>query len=164
MNSSFDQFRNEARKDRRASSDRRVEPTGPWAALAWRPGRRVENRRATDRRRTYFVDRFSPALWIGVLALVAGSLIDAVFTLHSLDRGGREINPLMGGLLRHGAAAFIAGKYLLTVLGLPLLLIFKNHRLFGGRVLVGQLIPACVALYAMLLAYQILLIEHRVGW
>ena len=58
----------------------------------------------------------------------------------------------------------MVGKYVLTVMGLPVFLIFRNHYLFGTRVRVGYLIPASVAMYAVLLGYQIILIDQRIGW
>lgn len=99
-----------------------------------------------------------------ILMLVVGSLVDAGLTVHVLRGGGVEANPLMDYLLGHGVMAFVIGKYILTVIGLPLLLIFKNHYLFRTRLRVGYLIPVCVALYAVLIVYQILLINRHVGW
>jgi hypothetical protein len=91
-------------------------------------------------------------------------LVDAGLTVHVLYGGGAEMNPVMDGLLSHGIEAFVIGKYLLTVLGLPVLLIFRNHYLFGTRLRVGHLIPASLALYVVLITYQIILIDQRIGW
>jgi hypothetical protein len=148
--------------ERRRRPDRRTRPTSPWAAI-WPGGRRAKNRRAEDRRRPYFVDRFSSAELVFVLALVAGSLIDAGLTIYILlDGGGAEVNPLMRCLLDRGIDTFVIGKYLVTVVGLPVLLIFNNHRVFGMRV--GRFIPVAVALYAVLISYQIVLIHTHIGW
>jgi hypothetical protein len=141
--------------------DRRQKPTSPWGAFSW-AGRRRQNRRADEHRRPYFVDCFSPAMLIGVLAMVSASLVDAVLTVQLLNAGGKEINPLMDRLLAYGAGYFLLGKYLLTVAGLPLLLVFKNHYLFGTRLRVGHLIPVIVALYLMLIVYQLMLIHGHV--
>jgi hypothetical protein len=148
--------------ERRNVPDRRQEPTSPWGLLS-QAGRRQQNRRADEHRQCYFVDRFSPAMFIGVLALVAASLVDAVLTMQLLFAGGKEINPLMDNLLAHGIGPFVFGKYVLTVVGLPLLLIFKNHYLFGTRLRVGYLIPMAVALYMVLIAYQLVLMHSHVG-
>jgi Domain of unknown function (DUF5658) len=149
--------------DRRNQSDRRQEPTSPWAALP-PAGQRMKNRRIEEHRRPYFTDRFSPAVFAGVLLLIVATLVDAGLTIYVLHGGGVEINPVMGRLLNHGIEAFVMGKYLLTVFGLPVLLIFRNHYLFGTRLRVGYLIPASVALYAVLIGYQIILIDQRIGW
>jgi hypothetical protein len=148
---------------RRAETDRRREPTSVWAAFP-PAGRRMKNRRAAEHSRPYFVDRFSPAMLMCVLAIVIASLVDAVLTGHILHHGGLEANPLMRCLLDRGLMTFVVGKYALTVVGLPVLLIFKNHYLFGTRLRVGHLLPLCVAMYVLLIGYQIILIENRVGW
>jgi hypothetical protein len=149
--------------NRRAESDRRQQPTSPWAAFP-PAGRRLKMRRAAEHRRPYFTDRFSLGMFIGILALIVASLVDAALTVYILHRGGSEVNPLMSTLLDHGISAFVIGKYALTVAGLPFLLIFRNHYLFGTRLRIGYLIPVCVVLYAILIGYQIILIDNRVGW
>ena len=149
--------------DRREQLDRRQEPTSPWAALP-PAGQRMRIRRALEHRQPYFTDRFSPIMLICVLMLVLASLVDAGLTVYVLYGGGCEVNPLMNYLLNHGIVAFVVGKYVLTVVGLPVLLIFQNHYLFGTRVRVGYLIPASVAMYTLLIGYQFILIDHRIGW
>ena len=149
--------------ERRAQSDRREKPTSPWAALP-PAGHRMKNRRSEEHRQPYFTDRFSPAIFVGVLLLIAATLVDAALTVYVLQGGGCEANPLMERLLDHSVEAFVIGKYLLTVVGLPVLLIFRNHYLFGTQLRVGHLIPASVALYAVLISYQVILIDQRIGW
>jgi len=149
--------------DQRKQPDRREVPTGPWSALP-PAGRRMRARRASERRLPYFVDRFSPAMFIVVLLLIIASLVDAVLTIQLLQAGGDEINPLMDRLLDLGVMPFLLGKYALTVSGLPLLLIFKNHYMFGSRIRVGHLIPIAVLLYAALIGYQLVLMHRYVGW
>jgi hypothetical protein len=149
--------------ERRSQSDRRRQPTSPWAAFP-PAGLRTKNRRAEEHRQPYYTDRFSSVIFVAVLLLVIATLSDAGLTLYVICGGGGEANPLMGRLLEHGVQTFVIGKYLLTVVGLPVLLIFRNHYLFGTRLRVGHLLPICLALYAALIAYQIVLIEQRVGW
>ena len=149
----------EPQVDNRRQIDRRQQPTSPWDAFP-PAGQRMRCRRADEHRRPYFVDRFSPTMLMFLLMLLVATLIDAVLTIRLLEAGGHEVNPVMNRLLEHGVLAFLLGKYLLTVFGLPLLLIFKNYYLFGTRLRVGYLIPVIVALYATLIAYQLLLM-HR---
>jgi hypothetical protein len=144
--------------EKRDLPDRRQTPTSPWGALP-PAGHRERCRRADERRLPYFVDRFSPAMLAFILMLLIASLTDAVLTIQLIDAGGVEINPLMDRLLVFGTLPFVFGKYLLTVVGLPVLLVFKNHYLFGTRFRVGHLIPVVVALYAVLIGYQIVLMQ-----
>jgi hypothetical protein len=150
-------------EDRRGQSDRRQQPTSPWGAFP-PAGRRAKMRRAAERRLPHFTDRFSSAMLVCILALIVASLADAGLTVFILHRGGAEVNPLMSTLLDHGISTFVIGKYALTVAGLPFLLIFRNHYLFGTRLRIAYLIPFCVALYAVLIGYQLTLISHHIGW
>jgi hypothetical protein len=143
--------------DQRAQADRRQQPTSPWGCLP-PAGHRMRQRRADEHRRSYFVDRFPAVLLTFVLMLLTASIVDAVMTVRLIDAGGNEINPLMDRLLGLGVLPFLLGKYVLTAVGLPLLVVFKNHYLFGRRFRVGYLFPVLLALYALLIGYQLVLI------
>ena len=113
---------------RRTAAPRRIDaatPTSLWAAFS-PAGQRRRNRRAGDRRRPHFVDRFSSATFILILMLLAASIVDAVLTIQLLRAGTDEVNPLMDGLLDHGIQPFLVIKYALTAGGLPLLLIYPK--------------------------------------
>jgi hypothetical protein len=142
----------------RGKPDRRRQPTPLWAVLGLN-GRRMRCRRAAEHAQPYFVDRFPPVLLLAIMLLIFASILDGVITLQIIQAGGDEVNPVMDRLLDHGAEPFLLGKYLLTVAGLPLLLIFRNYFLFGTRLRVGHLIPVFVGLYAVLLTYQCCLIH-----
>jgi hypothetical protein len=143
--------------EKRTLPDRRETPTSAWAALP-PAGQRLKNRRADEHRRPYFVDRFSSATLLFIVMLLIATIVDAVLTIHLLRAGAEEINPLMDHVLDHGIRPFLLIKYVLTAGGLPLLLIFQNHYLFGARFRVGYLIPMVVAMYAVLISYQLVLI------
>jgi hypothetical protein len=140
--------------DRRARSDRRETPTGPCSALP-PAGRRMLARRAGEHRLPYFVDRFSPRVFVIVMLFVLASVADALLTIRLIEAGGVEVNPLMARLLDRGVMTFFIGKYLLTVIGLPVLLIFGNTFLFGTRFRVKYLLVVFLALYLVLIGYQL---------
>ena len=117
----------------------------------------MHQRRAEQQLQPYYVDRFPASTFALILILLAATILDGLFTLQLLDAGCEEINPLMNRLLHIGMVPFLLGKYILTAAGLPLLLIFKSHRLFRTRFLVGYLLPVFVMLYIALLVYQIIL-------
>ena len=150
-------------EDQRKLPDRRSEPTRPWDALS-PAGRRMSARRDDERHRPYFVDRFSGGLLALILAILLSCVLDAMLTVHLLDTGAEEINPLMNRLLQRGVLSFLVGKYALTSLGLVLLLVFKNYYLFGARVRVGHWLPAIAAGYFVLIAYQVWLIVGFGGY
>lgn len=120
-------------------------------------------RRADEHRRHYFVDRFSAADFALILVILVFCVADAALTIHLLGIGAEESNPLMNHLLQRSTLSFLVGKYVLTVVGLPLLLIFKNYYLFGTRFRVGHCFPAIVVLYLMLVAYQLYLLLGPAG-
>jgi hypothetical protein len=115
-------------------------------------------RRSDEHRRAYFVDRFS-ALWFAlIVATLAASVADGIITTRLLGAGHEEVNPVMACLLDRGIWWFFIGKYLMTALGLPFLMIFKNHYLFGTRFRVGYVIPSILVLYVILIGYELHLV------
>jgi hypothetical protein len=144
--------------ERRRDSDRRRQPTRFWDIFRLR-GRRGNVRRAPERQQPRLVERFSTASFCLIMALIACTIVDGVITLQLLDGNCVEANPVMAFLLHRGYGAFFLGKYVLTVAGLPVLLVFKNYSLFGTRFRVGFLIPIFLGLYVLLLVYQLSLLQ-----
>lgn len=68
--------------------------------------------------RNIFVRPLDSKVTILVLMVIALNLVDIVSTLHNLDKGAVELNPLMAALLGQGALSFVVGKYVLASLGL----------------------------------------------
>ena len=89
-----------------------------------------------------------------IVALLVACIVDAAITICLVDAGHAEVNPLMGLLLARGVLPFFLGKYLLTAVGVVVLLVFKNHYLFGTPIRVGYVIPVLLGVYCILLAYQ----------
>jgi hypothetical protein len=146
--------------ERRGRPDRRNRPTSPWDVFLGRRRRRYY-RRATDDRRLVFVDRSSAWVFLLILLLLVMTIADGLITLDLLETGCEEANPLMRYLIERGQMAFLLGKYILTAIGLPFLIAFKNHRLFRTRFRVGYIIPVFVSLYFVVLYYQMGLIRER---
>jgi hypothetical protein len=137
----------------RQESDRRVRPTSALDSLRF-GGRRVRPRRASERQGTYFIDRFDATTLALIVTLLALTILDGILTIELLDTNSEEFNPFMAQLLVFGHGAFLVGKYVLTAAGLPLIVVYKNHPMFGTRFRVGFLIPIFVVLYLVLVSYQ----------
>jgi NADH:ubiquinone oxidoreductase subunit 2 (subunit N) len=120
-------------------------------------------RRASEAGQPHFVDRFPAGQWLWIVLLLAATLVDAVLTLCLLEAGCEEINPLMGHVLQRGVLTFLVCKYVLTVAGLPVLVIFGQFSLFGTRLRVKHLLPVFVILYVVLIAYQCRLLQTAPG-
>jgi hypothetical protein len=141
----------------RRQADRRERPTSPFDAFR-RAGRRTGPRRLEERQRRFFVDRFD-ALTLGLVVTLLGlTLADGVLTLELLDVNSVEANPLMQHLLTRGELIFLLGKYTMTAAGLPFLVVYKEHPLFGTRFRVGWLLHVFIGLYLLLLSYQMVLL------
>jgi hypothetical protein len=142
-------------------SDRRRRPTTAWDAF--RPGgRRISPRRVEELRQHYFVDLIDTSTFVLAVLLLILTVIDGAITLVLLKAGCEEVNPAMEYLLRRGPLSFLLGKYALTTAALPFLLIFRHFTLFQTRFRVGHLLAVFVALYLILLGYQIVLMKLTV--
>jgi hypothetical protein len=150
----------EPRIERRGRPDRRRRPANPWGAFLGRRCRR-HHRRATDAHRSIFADRYSARDFLLIVLLLVMTIADGLITLDLLDAECEEANPLMSYLLERGHMAFVLGKYILTAVGLPFVIAFKDYRLFRTRFRVGYVLPVFVALYLLLLSYQAVLMRGR---
>ncbi len=84
-----------------------------------------------------------------ILSILLLCILDAHFTLHLLQLGGVELNPLMIPLLEKDVALSLVLKYLITASGLIFLLVHKNFRIFGN-IRVSGLIYFVFILYVLL--------------
>jgi len=138
--------------------DRRQRPTSPLDAFR-RGGQRAQVRRSEERQGAFFIDRFDPVTLAMIVTLLCLTIADGVLTIELLDTNSEEINPLMQHLLTRGHSAFLLGKYVLTAMGLPLIVVYKNHPFCGTRFRVGFLLPVFIGLYVTLISYQWILLE-----
>ena len=118
-------------------------------------GRRGSIRRRTDRKIHFFVDLYDHYLLLSILLIVLLSIFDTYFTIFHVDRGAREINPLMRLLIGYGDMTFFVVKYVVTMVGLFILCIYKNV-FFVRTILRGVFL-----LYLVVFAYHIFLVIPR---
>ena len=111
-------------------------------------GRREKVRRQDDTRRIFYVDHYSPGLFFTIVSILFLCALDALLTLYLLNHGGDETNPVMAYFLKFGPYTFFACKYLLTIIPVIILLMFRNIVL---RVIK---ISACSVLYFMAVFYM----------
>lgn len=119
----------------------------------WLGGRRSGPRRADDYGCCY-TDVYGPGVAANVIMVMSGCVADALLTLHLLDKGAVEVNPLMAAALLFGVRQFVLLKVVLT--GLCLLLLTVHHRFLLYRWLRVHQLLACLALtYVTLLLYEL---------
>jgi hypothetical protein len=100
------------------------------------------------------VDRYGAGLLFVVVLVVVLNLLDAVFTMIILNKGGQEVNPIVGYFMHLSGNAFWVWKFVITSFSLLLLCVhsqFKRYKAFHA------LIGASV-IYVVVLLYQVHLI------
>jgi hypothetical protein len=119
--------------------------------------RRIAPRRDTESH-AVVTDWFHPqwlAIAIGILLLCSA---DAILTLTLIAHGASEVNPLMDPLVRGSGHSFAYWKFGLTSLGVVLLTLLARLRVFGKTV--GILLYVVLAVYAVLVSYELFLLRN----
>ncbi len=142
---------NDEESELRESSDRRDKPTRMFSRYTLF-GRRRQNRRGSDPSIRYYVDWISGPYLKVLIAVAAFIIIDAFSTLHIMDNGGGEANPLMDWMIQRGVGWFIFVKFCTALVGFMVLAV---HRFFPlCRPLVGVLLLA----YGGIVCYHVYLL------
>lgn len=117
-------------------------------------GRRSLGRRYDDQAK-FFFDRYEPRFLFVSLSILSLCVFDALFTLSLIDAGiAREANPIMLWLMEEGHHIFWIGKLTITMLSLLFLLALKNFY-FMRRIKVSYLLYGTLAMYAILIKYEL---------
>lgn len=142
--------------DRRRGAERRAYSVRTLRQCLGSP-RRMGGRRTEDRRYPA-LDRFDGGMLTLAVCLMLLSVLDSVFTLTLLERGGSELNPVMDALLQHSVWAFTATKMMLTAVPAIILVATGNLLLFN-RWRARSVLAALVGLYLGLIAYELILLS-----
>ena len=119
--------------------------------------RRLAPRRHNERH-AVVTDWFHPQ-WLAVgmlILLLCGA--DALLTLTLISRGAVEINPVMDPLVRGSGQSFALWKFVLTSMGVVILTLLAQLKLFGRAV--GTILYAVLAMYVVLVGYEIFLLRN----
>jgi hypothetical protein len=143
--------------ERRSGYDRRYRTLGIWSKY-WFTGRRAAVRRMEDKRRSYRIDRHSARTLAVILLIIILSIIDAILTLHLLDRGATELNPLMDYSLGHGPLTFFWVKYMLTSAALIIILTNKTAYLFNTKFQVKILFVVFLVPFVLVIHWELYLL------
>jgi Domain of unknown function (DUF5658) len=84
--------------DGRTLGDRRDRSTPFLSRYTFR-GKRRTFRRSKERLRGGYVDRYPIGLLILLSLILVSNFLDSLFTLAILDRGGSEVNPIVGAAI-----------------------------------------------------------------
>ena len=145
-------------EERRARPDRRQQRSSP-LSLRTLTGRRRAPRRRSDEctRRGHYVDHYPPHLLAITLLTFLLCIADAFFTLNLLRGGAEEVNLFMDLLISEDTHLFLGIKFLLTCLGLLLLLAHTPFRIFGALP-IRYLLYTVFMMYVVLIFYELTLL------
>ena len=141
--------------DRRMIRDRRKQPT-PGLSRYTFLGRRKNFRRKADQERSGYTDCYSEGLFFILILIVGLNILDSLFTMIILDRGGWELNPIVRSVIELFGDGFWVWKHVIISIPLVFLCLHSN---FGG---VKSLIKVAGFIYIAVVLYQIFLINFRI--
>jgi len=146
--------------ERRISGERRRYRTSTfWRGLIDKRRRKI--RRGTDGHR-FHLDWHEPWLLAITLAILLASALDALMTLELLRKGAVEVNPFMAALIKKDVGLFVNAKLALTGLGLILLVMHANFRVF--RVIrISYILSISLLIYLGLTGYELVLLGYLPG-
>ena len=147
--------------DRRSRMERRMSSSINARSLIY-GGHRMLIRRQEDRERQFFVDQYSPILFVPIVAILFMCVLDALLTLFLLNHGAYEINPIMAYLLNIGPYAFYTTKYAITIIATLGLLMFRGILIQKFNLSVHLLLYFVAGLYCVVVAWELYLVSDVV--
>ena len=143
--------------EKRGGSERRVNNKKRLKYL-FINGRRERARRKEDWEKAFFFDRYNQKLFAAITAILMLSVFDALLTLVLIENGSSELNPVMDYFLAYGPLTFFIAKYVLTSVGVIILLIFKNVFLSRVKIYTYTLFPCIILVFSMIIAWELFLV------
>ena len=99
-----------------------------------------------------YIDRYEMPLFVVSIGVFVLGCVDACLTLRLLAAGATEVNPLLDAVLRADTTLFLLVKFVLTAIGLAILVLHKNFTVFYR--LKGQtILQIAFAIYVCLVGY-----------
>ena len=123
-------------------------------------GRREKIRRQEDKRRIFYVDHYSSGLFFIILVILFLSVIDSLLTLSLLNLEAYEINPVMAFFLKFGPYPFFASKYLLTILPVICLLMYRNIVIRIIKISTRSVLYFIAVFYLAVVGWELYLISN----
>jgi hypothetical protein len=118
-------------------------------------GRRKVLRRKADQERGGYVDRYSASLLFFLLLIVGLNVLDALFTMVILDRGGWEVNPLVRSAMAVYGDRFWVWKFALVSANVFLLCLHSRFQY------VQKIIWGITFLFLAIILYQTIFLNFH---
>ncbi len=133
--------------------DRRTQNSSPFSHYRLL-GRRRESRRNNIKEAVADdSDLYPKRFMVVAVSLMLFCFMDAINTLHLLNLGASEANPVMDLLIQKSPQLFIMCKLLLTGLGVIMLMAYHNERISIG-IRVRSILYGVLLCYILLILYQ----------
>ena len=123
-------------------------------------GARRSIRRQEDLCRIFFVDQYSPTLFVAIVGIFFLCAIGALFTRFLLDHGAYEVNPLMDYLLNHVPYTFFVFKYGLTMIATCALFMFRGVVVRRLNVSTHSFLYLAAWLYVAIVGWELYLVYY----
>jgi len=147
--------------NRRSGIDRRKQ-IGINFRLFVGDGNRSIIRRQEDRGHNFWVDQYSPVLFVAIVGILFMCVIDAILTLFLLNHGAFETNPLMAFLLNIGPYAFFIPKYAVTILATFCLFMFRGVVARNFNLSTHSFLYLAAWIYVAVVGWELYLVYHVV--
>lgn len=128
-------------------------------AGGWHARRR--NPRRGDAIRPGSVDWHAPQWFAAALIVLLLSMADTFLTLELVQHGAIEVNPIMAPLVIGGGRSFAFLKLALTATAVAILVTLTRVPAFG-RLLAGPILVGTAFFYALLISYELWLVENLI--
>lgn len=147
----------QAGPERRRGPDRRTRVARALVYGSFNPRRHGPRR--TGEQAIGAIDWYEP-WWLAIATLIlALSAGDAMLTVVLISHGAYEVNPLLAPLIGGSGVLFVLVKIGLTGIGVVLLTLLSRVKAFG-RMPVALLLYGVLAGYAVLIAYELRLLDR----
>ena len=123
-------------------------------------GRREKIRRQEDKRRIFYVDHYSAGLFFIIVSILFLCVIDALLTLSLLNLGVYKTNPVMAFFLRFGPYGFFTSKYLLTIIPVICLLMYRNIVIRIIKISTRSLLYFIAVVYLAVVGWELHLLSN----
>jgi hypothetical protein len=123
-------------------------------------GKREKIRRQEDKKRIFYVDHYSSGLFFTIVSILFLCVIDALLTLSLLNHGAYETNPVMAFFLKFGPYTFFISKYLLTIVPVICLLMFRNTVVRVIKISARSVLYIIAVFYLAVVVWEFYLISN----
>jgi len=123
-------------------------------------GGKIKTLQSSDEQYEYFANRYGSRSLLAFFTMILLCILDGQFTLKLIEKGVTELNPFMDVLIQTNIPMFWFCKIYLTVLGLYLLLLYKDFNLPIFKLKIKHVVVTIIAIYGVIVSGEIFLLSR----